>query len=221
VNSAVPARNIFLTGGTGYIGSRLAVLLRDRGHQVRALVRPGSERKLPDGCEPVVGDALHGLSFAPRVAPADTFVHLIGVSHPSPAKAQEFLRIDLASVAAAVPAAITAGVTHFVYLSVAHPAPVMRAYIAARTRAETIIRDSGISATFLRPWYVLGPGHRWPMLLYPMYWLAELVPGTRDGARRLGLITLKQMLNALLHAVEQPIAGVRVLEVPHIRQISA
>ena len=221
MNSAVPARNIFLTGGTGYIGSRLAVLLRDRGHQVRALVRPGSERKLPDGCEPVVGDALHGLSFAPRVAPADTFVHLIGVSHPSPAKAQEFLRIDLASVAAAVPAAITAGVTHFVYLSVAHPAPVMRAYIAARTRAETIIRDSGISATFLRPWYVLGPGHRWPMLLYPMYWLAELVPGTRDGARRLGLITLKQMLNALLHAVEQPIAGVRVLEVPHIRQISA
>jgi uncharacterized protein YbjT (DUF2867 family) len=155
------------------------------------------------------------------VAPADTFVHLVGVSHPSPAKAQEFLRIDLASVAAAVPAAVTAGVTHFVYLSVAHPAPVMRAYIAARSRAETIIRESGISATFLRPWYVLGPGHRWPVLLYPMYWLAELVPATRAGARRLGLITLRQMLNALLHAVEQPIAGVRVLEVPHIRQISA
>ena len=203
------------------MGSRLAALLRSRGHQVRALVRPGSEHKLPPGCEAVVGDALHGLSYATRIAPADTFVHLVGVSHPSPAKAQEFLRVDLASVAAAVPAAITAGVAHFVYVSVAHPAPTMQAYIAARTRGEAIIRESGLSATLLRPWYVLGPSHRWPVLLLPLYWLGELLPPTRAGARRLGLVTLRQMLNALVHAVEEPVAGLRIIDVPHIRQIGA
>jgi uncharacterized protein YbjT (DUF2867 family) len=184
---------------------------------VRALVRPGSADKLPAGCEPVVGDALHGLSYAPRVAPADTFVHLVGVSHPSPAKAQEFLRVDLASVTAAVPAAVTAGVRHFVYVSVAHPAPVMRAYIAARVRAEALIRESGLSATLLRPWYVLGPGHWWPVLLLPAYWFAALLPNTRASARRLGLVTLDQMLCALTHVVENPADGLRVLEVPQIR----
>jgi uncharacterized protein YbjT (DUF2867 family) len=221
VNQAAPARKVFMTGGTGFLGSRLAALLRDRGHTVRALVRPGSEGKLPSGCEPVTGDALHGLTFAARVAPADTFVHLVGVSHPSPAKAQEFLRVDLASVAAAVPAAVTAGVAHFVYVSVAHPAPVMRAYVAARARAETLIRESGLSATLLRPWYVLGPGHWWPALLLPGYWLGELLPATRDTTRRLGLVTLRQMLAALVHAVEQPVAGLRVLDVPHIRHVRA
>jgi uncharacterized protein YbjT (DUF2867 family) len=210
-----------MTGGTGYLGSRLAANLLDRGHAVRALVRPGSEEKLPAGCEPVVGDALHGLSYAAQVPPADTFVHLVGVSRPSPSKAQEFLRVDLASVAAAVPVAVTAGIAHFVYVSVAHPAPVMRAYVTARARAESLIRESGLSATLLRPWYVLGPGHRWPVLLLPGYWFAGLLPGTRAAARRLGLVTLQQMLAALVHAVERPVAGLRVMDAPLIRQSGA
>jgi uncharacterized protein YbjT (DUF2867 family) len=29
----------------------------------------------------------------------------------------------------------------------------------ARTRCEEMIRESGLNATILRPWYVLGPGH--------------------------------------------------------------
>jgi uncharacterized protein YbjT (DUF2867 family) len=127
--------------------------------------------------------------------------------------------VDLASVAAAVPAAVTAGIRHFVYLSVAHPAPAMRAYVAARIRGEELIRESGLNATILRPWYVLGPGHRWPALLQPAYWIAGLLPSTRDTARRLGLVTLTQMLRALLFAIEHPADAVRVLDVPQIRQI--
>ena len=46
---------------------------------------------------------------------------------------------------------------------------------------------------FFVPWYVLGPGHRWPYLLLPMYKLMELLPSTRAGATRLGLVTLEQM----------------------------
>lgn len=211
-------RHVFLTGGTGYLGRRLAERLVARGHLVRALARPGAEGRLPTGVMAVRGDALHGISYAAQVAPADTFVHLVGVSHPSPAKAREFLSVDLASVAAAVPAAVTTGVRHFVYVSVAHPAPVMQAYIAARLRAEALIRDSGLPATILRPWYVLGPGHRWPALLAPLYALARAFPPTRDGARRLGLVTLDQMLAALVAAVEAPADGWRTVDVPHIQR---
>lgn len=220
VSVSPPPRSVFVTGGTGYIGRGLIARLVGRGHTVRALVRPGSESRLPAGAEPVTGDALHGVSYAARVSPADTFVHLVGVSHPSPARAQEFLRVDLASVAAAVPAAVTAGVRHFIYVSVAHPAPVMKAYIAARTRGEELVRESGLAATILRPWYVLGPGHRWPVLLLPFYWLGALIPPTRAAARRLGLVTLDELLAALVVAVEQPSDGVRVFGVPEIRGFS-
>jgi uncharacterized protein YbjT (DUF2867 family) len=93
----------------------------------------------------------------------------------------------------------------------------MHAYIAARAEAEAAIRQSGMDATILRPWYVLGPGHWWPYALLPGYWLAERLPPTREAARRLGLVTVRQMVAALVAAVEQPPRGVRVLEVPEIR----
>jgi uncharacterized protein YbjT (DUF2867 family) len=211
------ARDVFVAGGTGYIGRRLVERLSRRGHRVRALVRPGSEGKVPPGCEPVSGDALDAETFASRVPPADTFVQLVGVAHPSPSKAADFRRIDLASARASADAAARAGVTHFVYVSVARPAPVMKAYQEARAQAEESIRSKGLNATFLRPWYVLGPGHQWPRLLLPGYWVAERLPWTRETARRLRPVTLEQMLAALVHAVENPARGIRIIETPELR----
>jgi uncharacterized protein YbjT (DUF2867 family) len=194
----------------------IAGLLK-RGHDVRALVRAGSESKLPSGCAAIAGNALESNSYAAQIAPADTFVQLVGVSHPNPSKAAQFRSVDLASASGAVQAASQAGAEHFVYVSVAQPAPVMKAYIQVRAECEAAIRKSGMNATILRPWYVLGPGHRWPYMLLPLYWLMELIPATRKGARRLGLVTREQMVGALLDAVENPCRGLRVVEVPEIR----
>ncbi len=210
--------HIFITGGTGHIGNPLIRRLSERRHHVRALVRPGSEHRLPANCcEPVVGNALEPSSYADRIQPADTFVQLVGVSHPSPAKAAEFQSIDRTAGLGAIAAARTAGIQHFIYLSVAQPAPMMKTYIAVRAKCEAALLNSGMNCTIVRPWYVLGPGHRWPYVLLPMYWLCEHIPSTRDGARRLGLVTLEQMLRVLVSAVENPSIGARFIEVPQIR----
>jgi uncharacterized protein YbjT (DUF2867 family) len=208
---------VFITGGTGYVGRPLIDLLLERGHEVRALVRPGSEKRLPTGCQPIFGNALDGNSYAGQIKPADIFIQLVGVAHPNPSKADEFRNVDLASGKGAVEAARAANVQHFIYVSVAQPAPVMKVYIQVRSECEAMIRQSGMNATILRPWYVLGPGHRWPYFLLPLYKLMELIPQTRAGATRLGLVTLDQMTRALLHAVESPPSGVRIVEVPEIR----
>ena len=212
--------SVFVTGGTGYIGSRLIPLLRKRGHEITALVRDGSQTKLPAGVTGLVGDALKLDLYAAAVRGADTFVHLIGVPHPSPAKANQFREIDLVSIQVAIKAARDAGVQHFVYLSVAHPAPVMKEFIAVRSAGEQMIRESAIPATFVRPWYVLGPGHRWPYAIVPVYWILERIAKTKQSAERLGLVTIDQMLSALVWAVENPSAGVTVIDVPRIRELS-
>lgn len=209
--------NVFVTGGTGYIGSRLIPELVRRGHSVRALVRSGSERKLPAGAEGFIGNALDPNSFTGAIAPADTFVHLIGVPHPSPAKAAQFRAVDLVSIEAAVAAAYKSGVRHFIYLSVAQGAPVMKVFQEVRSQGEALIRKSGMDATFVRPWYVLGPGHWWPVPMAPFFWLAERLPLLRDLAIRLGFVTIHQMINALVWGVENPPNGVRILGVPEIR----
>lgn len=215
----MPPRCVFVSGGTGYIGRALIPLLLARGHRVKALARPGSVHRLPPGVEPVIGEALDAESFVSAIAPADTYVHLIGTPHPNPTKATRFREVDLRSVEEAVRAARAAGLQHFVYVSVAQPAPIMRTYIRMRQAGEALIAASGIAATLLRPWYVLGPGRRLPSLLLPLYALFERLPATRESAVRLGLVSMEQMLDALLASVEQgpPAEGRRVWDVPAIR----
>jgi uncharacterized protein YbjT (DUF2867 family) len=86
--------HVFVTGGTGYIGSRLIPELLARGHRVAALTRPRSAHRLAPGCRIVIGDALNAPSYAQQIDGADTLVHLIGVAHPGPAKAMEFRTVD-------------------------------------------------------------------------------------------------------------------------------
>jgi len=214
----MPRATVLLTGGTGYIGRRLIPELVTRGHSVRAIVRAGSEGKVPPCAEVVVGDVRSRESVAPHVARDGVVVHLVGTPHPSPSKAAEFEALDYVAAHECIAAAKTSGARHFVYVSVAHPAPVMRAYIGVRMRVEGELRDSGLPSTILRPWYVLGPGHRWPYALIPMYWLLGALPSTRESARRLGIVTIANMLAMLVWAVDTARHESRELNVPDIRR---
>ena len=215
------ARDVLVTGGTGYIGQALVPALVARGHRVRVLTRRASTTRvpLPEGAEAVIGDALDVASIKNALRFGDTVVHLVGTPHPGPGKEAEFERVDLASIRALVDAAKTVGVLHLVYVSVAQPAPVMKAYQATRAAGESLISNAGLRATVLRPWYVLGPGHWWPVLLLPFYVIASIIPGLRGGARRTGLVTRGQMVRALVRSVEHPVPkGITIVDVPMIRQ---
>ena len=218
-----PPRSVLITGGTGYLGRALVPELVACGHRVRVLVRARAEGKIARGAEAVAGNPLDPASVAAAMGDADTVVHLVGVPKPSPAKAAQFRAIDLVSIQATVAAMAErvrrggAARPHLVYLSVAQPAPVMRAYVAVRAEGEALIRARGLDATCLRPWYVIGPGHRWPLVLAPIYAVLRRIPATRAGAERLGFVTLAQMTAALVRAVERGGSGVRVVEVPEIR----
>jgi len=205
--------DVFISGGTGYLGKKLIPQLLERGHGVRSILRPGSESRLPQGCRAAMADALDSASFADSIAPADTIIHLTGTPKPAPWKERQFRAVDLVSLKASVDAAVRSGsIRHFIYVSVAHPAPVMRAYIAVRVECEEYLARHVAIRTVLRPWYVLGPGHWWPYALKPFYALAP-----REAAERLGLVTLERMTAALVHAVENPSEGCRLVDVPAIR----
>lgn len=215
--------SVLVAGGTGYVGQALVGALLPAGYRVRVLARAGSAAKVPAGATPVIGDPLDAASYAQAVQPGDTVVHLVGTPHPSPSKAAEFRRVDGPSIHAAVTAASRSGAAHLIYVSVAHPAPIMKAYIEVRAAGEAAIQRDGLTATILRPWYVLGPGHRWPLALTPVYAVARFVPSLREGAERLGLVTIEQMVASLVRAIEQPppTGTVRVVTVPQIRQATA
>jgi uncharacterized protein YbjT (DUF2867 family) len=213
--------NVFITGATGYIGRHLVPELARRGHVVRALVRPMSIAKLSADAKPVLGNALDAGTFAHSLAPSDTLIHLVGVPHPSPSKAEEFRRIDLVSIRETVRAIVSgtgSSICHVIYLSVAHPAPAMKEYVAVREEGERLLRESGIAATFVRPWYVLGPGHWWPYAILPAYWIWGAFPSQRDTARRLYPVKLANVVRAIADAVDTPPATTRIIEAPEMME---
>jgi nucleoside-diphosphate-sugar epimerase len=210
---------IFITGGSGYIGKRLTKQLLQRGHRVIALVRKGSEHKLSTGIETIIADPFDAKTFQQFIPKEAVFVQLLGVSHPSPKKAKQFHEIDLRSVKASADAAANAGVAHFIYLSVAMtPSKLMQAYQAVRSEGEKYCFDKTFSCSFIRPWYVVGPGHWWPIILLPFYGLAEIVPSWRKQARAKALVTIGQMLNALINVIENEPLPLRIIEIKDIRQ---
>ena len=198
--------NIFITGGTGYIGSRLIkALVKNGNYQISALVRNGSQRKLPAGCNAIIGDALNAGTYIHSIKPATTFIHLVGVAHPSPAKKEQFYKIDLVSAQQAAIAAKAAGIEHFIYLSIAqYPTSIMKDYQEVRAEGEKLLLNTGIKSSFIRPWYVLGPGHWWPLLLKPFYLLAKLFPALKEKAEKLDTVTIQQMIQTLQSAIEYP-----------------
>lgn len=203
------------------MGSRLIKMLLFKKYQVLALVRKGSETKLLQDAIPVIADPFLAESFSSSIPQGSVFVQMLGVPHPSPKKKELFRTIDLASAKASAMAAKKAGVSHFVYVSVAQePTKIMKDYQECRAEAEAFIRSMDLAATFIRPWYVVGPGHYWPLFFLPLFKLLEFIPATAEKARSLRLVSISQMLNALVFAIEHPATGIRVFEISAIRKMN-
>jgi len=68
---------VFLTGATGYVGGAIALALRERGHDVAALVRPESETKhlLDAGIVIVAGDLASLPSLSDAISGHDAYIH--------------------------------------------------------------------------------------------------------------------------------------------------
>ena len=212
-------QTVFITGGTGYMGIRLIKALQQDGNfYIKALVRKGSENKLPPGCEIIVGNALDATSYQSAIAPATIFVHLIGVAHPSPSKKEQFKNIDLVSIQEAVKAAAGADIKHFVYLSVAmYPAKIMKDFQQVRAEGEALLLQQKFVSSFIRPWYVLGPGHWWPLMLKPVYWILKVFPSTRTAAKSLDTVTIKQIIKAIVDCIRNQTDKKNVFDVQTIK----
>jgi dihydroflavonol-4-reductase len=111
----------FVTGGTGFIGSRVVRRLRERGDEVAALVRsPDKATELSElGCELVVGDLSSEQAIRDGVRGCDAVFHIAAVYKVGiPASEREAMRdANVGGTERVLDAAIEAGVPRIVYVS--------------------------------------------------------------------------------------------------------
>jgi len=108
----------FLTGGTGFVGANLARTLVERGWQVRALARPGSDRRNLDGLpvEIVEGDLLDA-DLAPKIGPVDALFHVAAHYSLFRAERAALMRSNVDGTRNVLAAARAAGAARVVYTS--------------------------------------------------------------------------------------------------------
>jgi dihydroflavonol-4-reductase len=112
---------VFLTGGTGFIGGEVAKLLRERGDQVRALVRtPAKAGALRDlGCELVEGDLSDEAVLRDALSGCEAVVHAAAayeVGIPE-SRREQMVDANVRGTERVLGAALAAGVSRAVYVS--------------------------------------------------------------------------------------------------------
>jgi len=155
---------VAVTGGTGFVGSRLLPTLASAGHEVRALTR----RQMPagDGITWVAGSLEDHASLRRLSEGADALIHVAGVIN---ADAAGFEAGNVAGTAAVLEAAKASGVSRFVHVSsLAAREPELSQYGASKARSETLVRESGLDFAIVRPPAVYGPGDRETLELFRM-----------------------------------------------------
>ncbi len=136
---------IFVTGATGFTGSRVVPLLLKQGHQVRCLYRPSSDRSfLPQPeIEWVTGDLSDSESLSKAMQGMDVLVNIasLGFGHAD----------------SIITAAKNAGVKRAIFISTTAIFTQLNAKSKkVRVAAELTIESSGLKYTILRPTMIYG-----------------------------------------------------------------
>ncbi len=198
---------VFVTGGTGFVGSEVLRQLVATGHTVQVLVRKGSEEKLAvrEGIEIHLGDATEPATLAGALAECDAVIHLIGIIREFPAKGITFERLHVEATANVLAAARSQGVKRYLHMSANGAGPGgATAYHRTKWAAEQAVRASGLDWTIFRPSLIFGKGGEFVTMLADLIRKMPVVPVLGDGQYRIQPVAVEQVSASFVKALEMP-----------------
>jgi len=228
--------NVFVTGGTGFVGAHLVKALRARGDSVAALVRrPALAQELGwgDAVRQVRGDLDDEAALHDGCAGAEVVFHVAGkIVARSPA---EFMATNRDGTANVLEAARDAGVRRFIHVSSlavagpttpAHPideerppAPVTD-YGRSKLAAEVLVRAMPFDWTIIRPPVVYGEWDRGTLTVFQLA-RRGFVPVFGDGSQELSAIHAEDLARALIVVAQAENTARRVYFATHAATITS
>jgi nucleoside-diphosphate-sugar epimerase len=166
------ARVVSITGATGFLGWHLAEAFRDAGWRVRAVVRPGSSKPIPEGVDRREA-TLEADTLKRAFDDSDVVIHAAGVSRAP--QASMFDAVNAAGTRAAVHAVNATGARLILISSQAAAGPgtldrpsheeddprPLTPYGRSKLAGEREVRDHArVPWTIIRPASVYGPRDR-------------------------------------------------------------
>jgi NADH dehydrogenase len=194
---------VFVTGGTGFVGTEVVAQLRTQGHSVRLLVRSASPSAHRPDLEIVSGDILQSEILKQAVAGCEAIVHLVGII--SEAGARTFERIHVSGTHNMIEAAKAAGVKRFLHMSALGTRPNARSrYHQTKWLAEELVRSSGLQWTIFRPSLVFGPRDAFVNLYAKLLSFAPVVPLLGNPTVKFQPVSVQDVAGVVAAAVTDP-----------------
>jgi nucleoside-diphosphate-sugar epimerase len=216
---------IFVTGGTGLVGSHAIEEALNRGHRVKALVRPSSDTTWLDrwGVEKVVG-VLEVADALRRGAEGADWVFNCAAKVGDWGTLEEFRRLNVAAFELLLEAALAAGVGRFVHVSslgvyegrdhfgtteeTPPAADSLDAYTRSKTEAEALALryhcERGLPVAIVRPGFIYGPRDRTVLPKLVRALRAGTFAYFGSGEQALNCIYVKNLVHGILLAAEAP-----------------
>jgi uncharacterized protein YbjT (DUF2867 family) len=149
---------VAIVGGTGFVGGYLVEALLEAGHEVRALVRPGSESKLraSQSVATVSGDLSSMQALQDLVGGCDAVIYNVGLLREFPGKGITFEQAQYRGVVDTIEAMQGAGVERLLLMSAIGVKDPGTRYQSTKYRAERHALASDRDVTVLRPSVIFG-----------------------------------------------------------------
>jgi NADH dehydrogenase len=198
---------ILVTGGTGFVGPKVAHGLRERDLPVRCLVRKPSSAAAQSlsawGCELVEGDVTDVASLRRAVDGCDVVVHLVAIRQGS---REKFERVMEQATRDLVATAREAGVRRFVLMSALGASEETKdlvPYYHAKWEMEQAVAGSGLDHVIFRPSFIFGDDGGILQTFKRLARLAPVTPIIGSGEQRLQPIWVDDVASYFAEGVQR------------------
>ena len=231
---------IFITGGSGFVGSAVIGELLTRDYSVRALthrhpIESGGER-----VRSIDGDLFDSAALRQGMQGCEAVIHIVGIIMEQRSRGMTFDRVHFEGTKSVIDAAKAAGVKRFIHMSaLGTRAGACSDYHKTKFKAEEYVRASGLDWTIIRPSLIHGPKGEFmqmeaawarrqtpPFLFMPYFGRGILGMG---GAGKLQPIFVNDVARAFVDALKNPktigevylLGGSQVVTWPQMHRIVA
>lgn len=193
-------KTIFLTGGTGFVGTEILKELVRNKYKVKVLTHRQKTQVSSKLIEVVNGNTLDVNSFIDSVKGCDAVVHLVGIIREIPWKGITFEKLHVEATKNMITVAKENNIKRFIHMSANGAKPKGTKYQTTKYHAEQLVKNSGLTYTIFRPSIIFGERDNFVNKLARQM-MFGVVPYIGDGNYQLQPVSVKTVAEAFVKSI--------------------
>ena len=149
-------------GATGFVGKYLLKALNENNHEIYALVRSGSEKRISNinNVNIITGDITNPTNLEQTIMNCSTVIYNVGIIRAFPSKGITYQKLHYEYAKHVIDKAKQYNIKHFILMSANGVKKDGTGYQYTKYMAEQYLKESGLNYTIFRPSLIFGEPHQ-------------------------------------------------------------